>query len=26
MINTEQKCWSCHRSITHLRSGAIETL
>lgn len=26
MINTEQKCWSCHRNITHLRSGAIETL
>lgn len=25
-INTEQKCWSCHRSITHLRSGALETL
>ena len=25
-INTEQKCWSCHRSITHLRGGAIETL
>ncbi len=25
-INTEQKCWSCHRGITHLRSGAIETL
>jgi len=24
-INTEQKCWSCHRSITHVRSGAIET-
>jgi cytochrome c nitrite reductase small subunit len=25
-INTEQKCWSCHRAITHLRGGAIETL
>jgi len=25
-INTEQKCWSCHRGITHLRGGAIETL
>ena len=25
-INTGQKCWSCHRSISHLRSGAIETL
>lgn len=25
-INTEQKCWSCHRGITHLRSGALETL
>ena len=24
-INTEQKCWNCHRSLTHLRSGAIET-
>jgi cytochrome c nitrite reductase small subunit len=26
MINTERKCWSCHRSITHTRAGAIETL
>ena len=26
MINTEKRCWNCHRSITHTRAGAIETL
>ncbi len=26
MINTERKCWSCHRNITHTRTGSIETL
>ncbi|ABK98820.1 cytochrome c nitrite reductase small subunit [Pelobacter propionicus] len=24
-INTERHCWSCHRGITHLRSGARVT-
>jgi cytochrome c nitrite reductase small subunit len=26
LVNTERKCWSCHRNITHTRVGAIETL
>jgi len=26
VINCEQNCWSCHRSLTHTRSGAIRTL
>ncbi len=26
MIDTSRDCWECHRSITHKRSGAIETL
>lgn len=26
VIDTERKCWSCHRRISHRRSGAIETL
>ncbi len=25
-INHERKCWECHRSIAHKRSGTIETL
>ena len=25
MINTEQRCWNCHRNMTHTGSGAIET-
>ncbi len=25
-INTERKCWSCHRNIIHTRAGAIDTL
>ena len=25
-ISREQNCWTCHRGITHLRTGAIETL
>jgi cytochrome c nitrite reductase small subunit len=26
MTDTERKCWSCHRRISHQRSGAMETL
>ena len=26
LINTEQKCWSCHRKMIHMHAGAIETL
>ncbi len=25
-IDTERKCWSCHRKVTHTRAGSIETL
>jgi cytochrome c nitrite reductase small subunit len=25
MINQERNCWSCHRRLSHTRSGAIET-
>ena len=26
MIDTDRKCWSCHRRISHQLSGAMETL
>ncbi len=26
MTDTGRKCWSCHRRISHQRSGAMETL
>lgn len=26
MMDTGRQCWSCHRRISHKRSGAIETL
>lgn len=26
MTDTDRKCWSCHRRISHQRSGAMETL
>jgi cytochrome c nitrite reductase small subunit len=26
MTNRERPCWSCHRKISHQRSGAMETL
>ena len=26
MIDTERECWSCHRRISHQRSGSMETL
>jgi len=26
MIDTERQCWSCHRRISHQRSGAMSTL
>lgn len=25
MINQERDCWTCHRRLSHTRSGAIET-
>lgn len=25
-IDTERECWSCHRRISHQRSGAMETI
>jgi cytochrome c nitrite reductase small subunit len=25
-MDTERKCWECHRRISHTRSGAMETL
>lgn len=25
MIDTERNCWECHRRVSHIRSGAIET-
>ncbi len=26
LMDTDRKCWSCHRRVSHQRSGAIETL
>jgi cytochrome c nitrite reductase small subunit len=26
MTDRERRCWSCHRRISHRRSGAVETL
>lgn len=26
MIDTQRKCWNCHRRISHKRSGSMETL
>jgi len=26
LIDTERKCWNCHRSISHMNAGITETL
>lgn len=26
LTDTERKCWNCHRRISHLRSGSMETI